>query len=216
MRLKPILIVAAFVLPALSSCSKDGLLDVNEGIGITATRSGCPSVAVPVGTGDITLFNPTNSQDANAIDVVATITKLISSCDDTKAKIATGAQFDVQAWRNNSSGARTVSFPYFFTVMQGGSAVVSKRVAMATVQFADGERKASTTARAGSYIDAESARLPADIIAKITKKRKAGDTDAALDPMADPQVKAALARASFELLIGFQLSEDQLRYNVTR
>jgi hypothetical protein len=34
--------------------------------------------------------------------------------------------------------------------------------------------------------------------------------------MADPEVRAAIQRASFELLLGFQLTEDQLRYNVTR
>jgi hypothetical protein len=34
--------------------------------------------------------------------------------------------------------------------------------------------------------------------------------------MADPAVRAALQRTSFELLIGFNLTQDQLKYNVTR
>jgi hypothetical protein len=34
--------------------------------------------------------------------------------------------------------------------------------------------------------------------------------------MADPQVKAAVDRATFELLVGFQLTQDQLAYNATR
>ena len=50
----------------------------------------------------------------------------------------------------------------------------------------------------------------------ITRERKPGDADAALDPMADPEVRAAVQRASFELLVGFQLTQDQLRYNATR
>ena len=29
-------------------------------------------------------------------------------------------------------------------------------------------------------------------------------------------IRAALARANFELLVGFQLTQDQLRYNATR
>lgn len=209
------LVIPAFAM-AIAGCSSNGELDVTDGIGVTATRSGCPAVAIPVGTGDITLFSPENSRDANAIDVVATITKLTTGCNDTGAKIATSADFEVQAWRSNPGAARTVNLRYFAVVVQGGSAVVSKRVAPVTLQFAAGERKATVSARAGSYIDTEAARLPAEIIAKITKKRKAGDTDAALDPMADPEVKAALARSSFELLVGFQLSEEQLRYNVTR
>ena len=35
-------------------------------------------------------------------------------------------------------------------------------------------------------------------------------------PPADPQVRAAVQAASFELLVGFQLSEEQLAYNATR
>jgi len=58
--------------------------------------------------------------------------------------------------------------------------------------------------------------LPADIQERITRKRKAGDADAAIDPMADPQVREAVSRASFELLVGFQLTQAQLQYNATR
>ena len=42
------------------------------------------------------------------------------------------------------------------------------------------------------------------------------DPDAALDPLADPTVRAAVQRATFELLVGFQLDDRQLRYNATR
>jgi hypothetical protein len=40
--------------------------------------------------------------------------------------------------------------------------------------------------------------------------------DAAIDPLNEPGVREAVARATFEQLVGFQLSEGQLRYNVTR
>ena len=60
------------------------------------------------------------------------------------------------------------------------------------------------------------ATLPAEIQQKITQKRKAGDADAAIDPFAQPDVKTALQRTSFELLVGFNLTQDQLRYNATR
>ena len=35
-------------------------------------------------------------------------------------------------------------------------------------------------------------------------------------PAEQPDVKAALQRTSFELLVGFNLTQDQLRYNATR
>jgi hypothetical protein len=201
---------------SLFGCSSDGQLDVTSGVGVTATRTGCPTVAVPDGTGDITLFNPATSQDASAVDVVATITKLRPTCNSGGERIYSVADFEVQARRANRAGARSVTLPYFSTVVQGGSAVIAKRVGQVTVNFADGQDRASASAKAGGYIDGASARLPADIVEKITRKRKAGDADAALDPMADPDVRAAMQRANFELLVGFQLSEDQLRYNVTR
>ena len=85
-----------------------------------------------------------------------------------------------------------------------------------TLSFADGQERAQAHAQAASYIDRAEASLPADIRERITRKRKAGDDDAALDPLAEPEVRAALARASFELLVGFQLNEQQLAYNATR
>ena len=65
-------------------------------------------------------------------------------------------------------------------------------------------------------VDREEATLPAAIRAKLTRKRKPGDTDAAVDPLSLPEVKTALARATFELLIGFQLTDQQLAYNARR
>jgi hypothetical protein len=209
-------IAISLIAIALSACAKDGELDVNSGVGVTATRTGCPVVAVADGTGDITLFNPANSQDASAVDVVATITKLRPNCNSSGERIYSEANFEVQARRTSRSGARTITLPYYSTVVQGGTAVVAKRVGQVTVSFADGQDRATGTAKAASYVDGVAARLPADIVERITRKRKPGDADAALDPMADPEVRAAMQRASFEMLVGFQLTEDQLRYNVTR
>jgi hypothetical protein len=200
----------------LSGCARDGDLDITRGVGVTATRTGCPVVAVPDGTGDITLFNPASSQDASAVDIVATITKVRPSCNSGGERIYSVADFEVQARRVDRGRARTVTLPYFSTVVQGGTAVIAKRVGQVTLNFADGQDRATATAKAASYIDGTAARLPADIIERITRKRKPGDADAALDPMADPEVRAAMQRASFEMLVGFQLTEDQLRYNVTR
>ncbi|MEO9601386.1 hypothetical protein [Parasphingorhabdus sp.] len=214
-RLKKMVLAAVAVL-AVSGCAKDGALDVSAGVGVSVTRSGCPPVAVPDHTGDITVFNPVTSTDARAIDVVANITNVRSTCNSESERIYTEATFDVHASRIDPTGARTVTVPYFSTVVQGGTAVVAKRVNNVTLQFADGQYRASASAKAGSYVDASAARLPEEVIERLTRKRKAGDPDAALDPLADPAIRAAVARSSFELLIGFQLTQAQLQYNATR
>ncbi|WP_415178478.1 hypothetical protein [Parasphingorhabdus sp.] len=210
------MVLAAVTVLAVSGCSKEGALDVSSGVGVSVTRSGCPAVAVPNHTGDITIFNPATSTDASAIDVVANITNVRSTCNSEGPRIYTEATFDVYASRTRPNGARTVTIPYYSTVVQGGTAVVAKRVSNVTLQFADGAYRATASGKAGSYVDASAARLPEDVIDRLTRKRKPGDPDAALDPLADPTIKAAVARASFELLIGFQLTPAQLQYNATR
>jgi hypothetical protein len=79
-----------------------------------------------------------------------------------------------------------------------------------------GQERAQGRAQAGAYVDRAEATLPADVREQITRKRRAGEDDAAIDPLSDPAVKAAVARATFELLVGFQLTEQQLAYNATR
>lgn len=200
----------------VAGCAKDNEIDLSGGVGITATRSACPAVAVPMHTGDITLFDPATSRDAAAIDVVATITNLTPQCNDTGEKVYQLASFDVVATRRDAGPARSVTIPYFSTVVQGGTAVVAKRLGNVTVTFADGQTRGSGRGQASAYVDRAAATLPADIMERITRKRKAGDQDAAVDPLSVPEVRAAVQRASFELLVGFQLTQEQLEYNVRR
>ena len=201
----------------ISGCAKKGEIVVGQGgAGITALRSKCPAVGIPDYTGDITLFRQGGQQFASDLDVTGTLTNLRSTCDDTGEKVYSEATFDVYARRMNASGARQVSLPYFVTVLRGGSAVVSKQVGTVTIAFADGQDRAHASAKAGAYILAGEATLPEDIRKQITRERKAGDPDAALDPLEDPTVKAAVQRATFEMLVGFNLTQAQLAYNVTR
>ncbi len=198
---------------ALISCSKEGELTT---AGVNVVRSACPAVAVPAATGDVTLFNPPSSRDAAAIDVVATITNLRGTCVDQGENLVSNATFDVHGQRRDASGARDVTLPYFATVIQGGTSVVAKRLGSVTLRFADGQYRASASGTATGQVLRSAATLSEEIRREITKRRKPGDLNAALDPLADPKVRAAVTRASFELLVGFQLTSEQLAYNATR
>src|SRR3546814_1967920 len=109
--------MARLAVLSLEACAKVGDLDVT--VGISAKRSACPSVAIPDYTGDITLFNPPQSREASAIDVVANITNLRSTCDDSGPQLYTNATFDVLASRRDANGDRHVTLPYFATVVRG-------------------------------------------------------------------------------------------------
>jgi hypothetical protein len=202
---------------ALAGCKTKGDLVVSEGVGVTAIRTVCPAVGVPDYTGDITTFRVPGDTSAANMDVTATITNLRSTCNENAGeRVYTNATFDVLARRTDTRGARQVTLPYYSVVLRGGTSVVTKRIGQVTLSFADGQERAQARAQAGAYVDRAEATLPQDIRDQITRKRKAGAEDAAIDPLSDPAVKAAVARATFELLVGFQLTEQQLAYNATR
>ena len=204
---------ASLLVLTLAGCAREG--DISRS-GILTRYTACPPVAIAAPTGDVTLFNPANSRDANAIDVVAQITNVRSTCDETGEYIVTQATFVIQAQRRDARGARDVVLPYYGVVVQGDDNVVAKRVSRAGLHFEDGQSRAQTTGTASSRVLRSAATLPEDIRRQITRERRAGDADAAIDPLADPAVRAAVQRAHFELLVGFELTPDQLRYNATR
>ena len=210
----PLLAVSLLAGALLSGCSRNQ--ELADG-GVYTTRSACPIVGVPAGTGDVTLFNPSNSRDASAIDVTATITNVIASCDDASGdRILSNVAFDVNAIRTDASQARTVVLPYFVVVLQGGSRVVSKKIGQVGLTFPAGSYRAQTRTQAVARVARSAATLPANVRAILNQPRKAGDVSAAIDPLSDPAVRTAVASATFEHLVGFQMSYDQLRYNATR
>jgi hypothetical protein len=210
LRLLPLLLM----LPLVSACSRAG--EIEDG-GVFVTRSACPIVGVPAATGDITLFNPPTSRDAAAIDVSAAMTNVYANCNDVGGdRILSNIAFTVVAVRSRAGPARQVVLPYFDAVVQGGDQIVSKRVGYIALNFAEGGLRAETRGQAVARVSRSVATLPEDVRRTLTRPRKAGEADAAVDPLTDPTVRAAVARATFEHLVGFQLTAEQLRYNATR
>jgi len=208
--------LAAIACAALAGCKSHGDIVVDEGVGITAIRTACPAVGIADYTGDMTLFQPATSREASALDVTATLTDVRSQCDSASDKVRSTVSFSVLARRTDSHGARSVTLPFYITVVRGTTAVIAKRIGTVTVNFADGQDRAQARGVGSALIDKIEATLPGDIRKRITSKRKAGEADAAIDPLSLPEVKEAVARATFEVMVGFQLTDDQLKYNVTR
>ena len=206
------LVIVALML-ATTACG--GPKQLEDG-GVYTRRSICPQVAIPAATGDITLFSPADRVDAASIDVVAAMTNLRSTCDEGAESIVSTATFDVVATRREAGPARTVILPYFDVAMQAGAQVVAKSVGQVAVSFPAGSLRAVGSGQATVRIARAATVLPENVVAELTKKRKAGDVDAAIDPLSNPAIRNAVARATFEHLVGFQLTPAQLRYNATR
>lgn len=209
-RLAPLMLLIAL----LPGCSRKG--EVMDG-GVFTVRSACPLVGVPAATGDITMFNPPGNITSAAIDVTATITNVRGACQEgAGADVVSTVSFDVLGQRRVAGPARTVVLPFFSVIVQGGTEVVAKRVGAVALNFPEGSLRAQAASQATSRISRSVATLPENVRQTLTRRRKPGDADAAVDPLTDPTVRAAVARATFEQLVGFQLTDAQLRYNATR
>ena len=124
--------------------------------------------------------------------------------------------FDVRARRTQTVGPRDLTLPYFIAITRGGNSVVSKRVGGVALHWDAGQAVATANPQATTVVSRALATVPQEIRDKLTRKRKAGDEDAAVDPLSQPEVRQAVLSATFEALVGFQLTQDQLRYNATR
>ena len=136
------------------------------------------------------------------IDVTATITNLSAACSEAGGQIISNATFDVLAVRRDAGAARQVVLPYFNVVVQGGSQVVAKRVGQVVLSFPAGSYRAQTRGQAIVRVSRAAATLPAEVREILTRRRKAGDEAAAIDPLTDPTVRAAVARATSSIWSG--------------
>lgn len=209
-------LAALIAITTLSACRHTGDITSENGGGVYAVRSSCPIAGVPAGTGDVTLFDPAGSTDARAIDVTAAITDVRAVCQDSGNDVVSTATFTINALRRDAGAARQVVLPYFDVALQGGQTVVAKRIGQAVLNFPAGDLHAATRVQASVRVNRAVATLPANVRRILTRPRKSGEADAATDPLADPAVRGAVAKATFEHLVGFQMSQDQLKYNATR
>ena len=209
-------IAALLAVTLLAGCRHAGDLTNENGGGVYAVRSACPIAGVPAATGDITLFNPAGSTDSRAIDVTAAVTDVRAVCQDSGNDVVSTATFTIVALRRDAGPARQVVLPYFNVVLQGGTAIAAKRIGQAVINFAPGDVHGWTRVQASVRVNRASATLPSNVREILTRPRKAGEAEAAMDPLADPAIREAVAKATFEHLVGFQLSDEQLRYNATR
>ena len=209
-------LAATVAIILLSACRHAGEITDENGGGVYAVRSDCPIAGIPTGTGDVTLFNPPNSRDSAAIDVTAAITRLRATCQDAGDDVISTVTFTVTGLRHDSGAARRVVLPYFDVALRGGIRIEAKQVGAVALDFPAGSQHATTRAQATIRVNRGAATLPANVRAILTRPRKSGQTDAAIDPMSDPAVERAVANSTFEHLVGFEINQDQLKYNATR
>lgn len=183
---------------------------------LRVTRSPCPAVAIPVHAGHLTRFDPPQSRNADAIDFTAQIVELDSRCIEGGEFLTKDVTFTVAAQRRTAGPARQVYLPMFVALAQGGNVLVSKQLTGVTLDFPAGGLRAEARGGARADVHRSAVTLPPEVQDRITRERRPDEPDALVDPLSDPQVRAAVRAASFEVLVGFQLDDASLAYNVGR
>lgn len=209
-------LAAIVAITLLSACRHAGDLTEENGGGVYAVRNDCPIAGIPTGTGDVTLFSPSDRRDSSAIDVTAAISQLRATCQDSGDDVISTVTFTVTALRRDAGPARHVVLPYFDVALRGGTNIEAKQIGAVELDFPEGGQHAITRAQATIRVNRGAATLSPRVRAILTRQRKAGQADAAIDPMSDPAVERAVANSTFEHLVGFEISADQLKYNATR
>jgi len=179
-------------------------------------RSQCPAVAVPYHVGSVTRFDPPQSRNADAIALTAQITDLKGNCIEGAEFLTTEVNFVVAGQRRVKGPAKQVYLPMFVALAQGGNVLVSKQITGVQLDFAEGALRAEARGGGRADVHRSAVTLPPEMLERITRKRDADDPEALTDPLSDPQVRAAVRAASFEVLVGFQLDDASLAYNVAR
>ena len=178
-------------------------------------RTLCPATAVPQHAGSLTFFSPPSSRTADAVVASATIFGLENHCVESAPRVTNNLRFTIGAQRPNAAAAQTITVPYFVAVVKEGNQIVSKQVYEATLTFEPGSVRTEAVQTVQAAIDrAEALKLagPDHDQDKKKKKRKRGEPVQPEDLFFDAKPKAS----GFEILVGFQLTDAQVYYNITQ
>jgi hypothetical protein len=182
--------VSLLALPfALVACSSNPL---------EVRRTSCPALAVPKHTGTLTRFQEARGFSSGDVQLVATIAQLDSRCQEDASGAKTAVSFNIVATRPSKGPAEDVQVPYFVTVVKGGETLQAKQVYGASLRFADG----ATSASLSQVVTAATPKVP------LPPRPKRNNE---IDEFAPPPKPA-----EYEILVGFQLSDSEAVYNITK
>lgn len=185
----------AVVAAMLAGCSSNPL---------QITRSICPAAAVARNVSDLTQFSPPTSRDADAITLTATFSDMAVKCSEKGSRIFSDLSVTIAGQRASAAGDQTISVPYFVAVVKGGQTLLSKQLYSANLDFKAGQVRAHTTQTVRADISRSAA---IDALGPAPKASK----DAS-----DPFVETVQKASPFEMVIGFQLTDDQIIYNARK
>jgi hypothetical protein len=174
----------------LAACGSTNPLEVR--------RTSCPAISVPMHTGSITRFSQAGKFDTQDVRLVATIGQLSDNCVENAGGVKTAVSFTINAVRPAKGAAEAVQLPYFITVAKDGETLIAKQVYGASLEFADG----ATNGTVRQVVTVKTPEVP------LPPRPKKGDK---IDEFAPPPKPAV-----YEILVGFQLTDADAVYNISK
>ena len=150
-----------------------------------------------------------------AIDVTATITDVRATCQDratTWSRPRPSRRRPAPRCRPRAAGRAAL----FRRRAAGRQPVVAKRVGQVVLNSRPATSTRWTRVQATVRVNRAAATLPANVRGNPDPSAQGRRAEAAVDPLADPGGPRRGASATFEHLVGFQMTQDQLKYNATR
>lgn len=174
------------------------LVGCASGNPLEVRRTSCPALSVPTYTGTLTRFSQAGRYDAQDVQMVASIAELKDNCAENADGVNTAVSFNIMASRPDKGPAQSVQLPYFITVVKDGETVIAKQVYGASLNFADG-------AMTGNVSQVVTVKTPDVPLPPRPKK------NTEIDEFAPPPKPAM-----YEILVGFQLSDADAVYNISK
>lgn len=161
---------------------------------LEVTRTSCPAVAVVKHTGTLTRFNPGAEANADQIQLNASIGGLSRQCTERGGTVTTTLSYQITVTRPAKGPALSVAVPVFQVVMRDGSTLLAKDVSTVMLVFPEGVDRIQVS----QSLQASTPPLPPP-------------------PKPDPDnPDAPPPRGTYEVLVGFQLTEAEAAYNAAK
>jgi hypothetical protein len=185
------LLPAFAALLALAGCASNPLI---------VRRTSCPAVAVVKNASTMTRFSTQGRYDAQDVQLTAMISNIQPSCVERRDGAVTAVRFEILAARRAAAGVQEVQLPYFIMLVKDGQTILAKQIYGTSVRFEENGSNAAVL----QTVSVISPLVPLPERPKRSKEEE-------YDEFAPPPKPA-----TYEVLIGFQLTDAEAAYNVGR
>lgn len=200
------LLFAAALMSGVAACGSGNPLEL--------TRSYCPGIGVAKFANSITLIAPDAAATAGALDLTGQLTAVSGVCERAGGKLVTSTRAVVSASRRDSGAEQTVELPVFVTLVRDNSSILSKQIVPVRLSFAAGARSASAPVALKVMLDEAAARAAAKPLTGSPDDEPLPPPGKKRRPRSGPTLESKVAPTAFEILWGFQLTNQQAAYNL--